>query len=65
MKDHSISIYQARYATSILDKYLDNATVKTITKFYETSFPSDMIFTKDDVSTSDDKVDKLTREFNT
>ena len=44
--------------------YLDTATVKVSTKFYKTTFPDDMIFTKEDVSTSDEKVKKLTREFN-
>ena len=64
MKDHSISVYQDRYDTSIVDKYLDTSTVKTITKFYKTNFPSDMMFTKADAHTSDEKVEKLTREFN-
>ena len=57
MKDHSISVDQARYATSILEKYLDTATVKLSTKFYKTTLPADMIFTKEDVSTSDKKVE--------
>ena len=56
LKDHSISVDQARYATSIVAKYLDTATVKVINKFYKTTFPSDMIFTKEDVSTSDEHV---------
>ena len=60
-RDHSISFDQARYATFIMDKYLDTSTDKTSTKFYKTTFPSDMIFTKDDVSTSDEQVDNLTR----
>ena len=47
-----------------MDKYIDTAIVKTSTKFYKTTFPYDMIFTKDDASTSDDQVNKLTREFN-
>ena len=64
MKDHSISVGQARYATSIVTKYLDTDTVKRSTKFYNTTLPSDMIFTKDDTSTSDEQVEKLTREFN-
>ena len=64
MKDHSISVDQDRYATSIVPKQLDTATVKTSTKFYKTTFPYDMIFTKDDTSTSDEQVEKLTREFN-
>ena len=64
MKDNSISIVQARYATSIVAKYLDTDTVKAITRFYSTTFPYDMIFTKSDAYTSDDKVDRLTREFN-
>ena len=31
LKDHSISVDQARYATSIVAKYLDTATVKVST----------------------------------
>ena len=62
MKDHSIYVDQARYATSIVLKYLDTATVKVSTKFYKTTFPADTISTKEDVSTSDEQVDKLTRE---
>ena len=46
MKDHSISLDQARYATSILDKYSDTDSVKTSTKFYKSTSPSDMILTK-------------------
>ena len=64
MKDHSISVDQARYATSIVEKYLDTATVKENTKFYKTTFPSDMIFTKEYASTSDEQVENLTRELN-
>ena len=64
MKDHSISVDQARYATSIVAKYLDTFTAKLSTKFYKTTFPADMIFTKEDVSTSDEQVEKLTREYN-
>ena len=45
MKDHSISVDQAIYATSIVAKYLDTATVKVSKKFYKTTFPADMIFT--------------------
>ena len=33
MKDHSISVDQARYTASIVDKYLDTDTVKTRTIF--------------------------------
>ena len=60
MKDHSISVDQARYATSVVAKYLDTATVQVSTKFYNTTLPADMIFTKEDVSTSDEQVEKLT-----
>ena len=63
LKDHSISVDQARYATSIVAKYLDTATVKVIKKFYNTTFTAEMIFTKEDVSTSDEQVEKLTREY--
>ena len=64
LKDHSISLDQARYATSIVAKYLDTATVKVSTKFYKTTLTADMIFTKEDVSTSDEQTEKLTREYN-
>ena len=61
MKYHSISVDQARYDTSIVAKYLDTATVKASTKFYNTTLPYDIIFTKADSSISDDQVEKLTR----
>ena len=64
MKDNYIYVYQNRYDTSIVAKYIDTAKVKKSARFYKNTFPSDMIFTKDDVYTSDEKVDKLTREFN-
>ena len=47
LKDHSISVDQARYATSIVAKYLDTAKVKVSNKFYKTTLPADMIFTKE------------------
>ena len=65
LKDHSISVDQARYATSIVTKYFEIATVKLSNKFYKTTLPAAMIFTKEYASTSDEQVDKLTREFNT
>ena len=64
LKDHSISVYQARYATSIVSKYLDTAKVKVSTNFYQTTLPDDMIFTKEYVSTSDEQVEKFSREYN-
>ena len=38
MMGHSISVDQAIYATSILDKYLETVTVKKRTKFYNPLF---------------------------
>ena len=38
MKDHSISVDQARYATSIVAKYLDTATVKVSKNFIRQHF---------------------------
>ena len=63
LRDNSISVNHARYATSIVAKYLDTTTVKAITKFYKTTLPADMIFTKEDVSTSDEQVEKFTRVY--
>ena len=64
MKDHYISMDQARYDTSIVAKYLDTATVKVSNNFYKTTLPADTIFTQEDVSTSDEQVEKLIREYN-
>ena len=64
LKDHSVSVDQAIYATYIVAKYLDTDTFKASNKFYKITLPSDMIFTKEDVSTSDEQVEKLTREYN-
>ena len=63
-KPRKIIVECTSYATSIVDKYMDTAAVKTSKRFYKTTVPSDMIFTKDNVSTSDEQVEKLTREFN-
>ena len=64
MNNHYIYVDQARYTTYVVSKYLDTDTVKAGTKFYRNIFSSDMIFTKEYTSTSDEEVDKLTREFN-
>ena len=64
MNNHYISVDQYRYATSIVEKYFDTATFKASKKFYKTTLTYDMIFIKSDASTSDVKVENLTREFN-
>ena len=53
LNNHYISVDQSRYATSIVAKYLDTATKKENSKFYKTTFPHDMIFTKEYASNSD------------
>ena len=55
---------QANYVTYIVAKYLDTAIVKASTQFNNTTLPSDMISTKSYTNTSDEKIEKLTREFN-
>ena len=64
MNYHSISVYQDRYATSILDKYLYTVTFKKSKKFYKTNFPSDIIFAKNYLSISDEKVVNFFRKYN-
>ena len=61
MKDHSISVDQARCVTYIVVKYLDTATFNASKKFYKNIFPAGVIFTKYDTFTSDEQVDKLNR----
>ena len=55
MKYHYISVGQARCATSIVEKYLYTAIFKTSTKFYETTLPFDIIFTKSNTYTIAEK----------
>ena len=55
LKDHYISVDQDRYTTSIVAKYLDTATVKVRKTLYKKTLLADMIFTKGDISTSDEK----------
>ena len=57
-------VYQAGYATFNVVKYLDTATFKASKELYKTTLPYDMTFIKADESTSNEKVEKLTREFN-
>ena len=64
MRDHYIYVDQARHVTYIVAKYLDTATFKASKKFYKTTLTYYMIFTKDDASTNDEEVEKVTREFN-
>ena len=58
MKGHSISVDQA-----IVAKYIDTSTVKKL-NIYKTTLPSDIIFTKDDLSNGDDQIEMLNRSFN-
>ena len=53
LKDHYISADQARYATSIVAKYLYTATIKEKPKFHNTTIPHDIILTKYYAFTSD------------
>ena len=46
LKDYYISVDRSIYATSIVAKYLDTATVKVSTKFYKITLPADMILQK-------------------
>ena len=58
-KDHSISVDQGIYSTSVAAKYLDTAKRKENSKFHKTTLPRDMIFTKEDDYTSDEQVEAL------
>ena len=55
---------QARYATSVVAKYLDPATTKYNPKFHNNTLPHDMIFNKEEASTSAEQVETLPREYN-
>ena len=53
LKDHYISVDQARYSTSAVAKYLDTVIIKENSKFHNNTLTHDIIFTKEDSSTSD------------
>ena len=52
-KDHCVLVDQARYATSVVEKYIDTATIKKTSNFNNAPLPNDMIFTKEYASTID------------
>ena len=62
LKDYSISVYQARYVTAVVSKYLDTYTIKENPKLHKTTLLSYMVFTKEYSSTSDEQVEPLYRE---
>ena len=62
LKDHSISVNQDKYATSVVKDYLDTATIKENPKLHKTTLPHDMIFTKEDASISGEKLGVLSIE---
>ena len=55
---------EARYATSVVPKYLDTSRVKASKNVYKTNFAFDITFAKSDASTGDEQVEKLTRDLN-
>ena len=62
LKEHSISLDQAIYATYVVENYLDTATIKENRKFHKITLPHDIVFTKEDASTNDEQVKVLSRE---
>ena len=62
LKDNYISLDQARYATYVVENYLDTATIKENPKFHKITLPHDIVFTKEDASTNDEQVEVLSRE---
>ena len=53
---------QARYSTSTVTKYLDTTTMKENPKFHKTNLTYDIIFAKEDYSTSYEQMEVLSRE---
>ena len=61
LEDHYISVDKGRYDISAVAKYLDTVTIKENPKFCKITLPHDMIFTKEDASTSDEQVEVISR----
>ena len=64
LKDNSISVDKDRYATSVVVNYLDNSKIKENSKIHKTTLPYDIIFTKENASTSVEKMEVLSRYYN-
>ena len=60
---HSISVDQARYATSVVAKYLNTDTIKENSNFHKTTLSHDIIFTTEDAYASDEQVEVLSRYY--
>ena len=63
LRNYSISVYQDRYTTSVVAKYLDTNTIKEKSEFHNTTLPHDMIFTKYYAFTIDKQVEALSIEY--
>ena len=57
-------MYQSSYATSVVAKYLDTATIKEKEKFRKTTLHCDMIFIKEYAYANDEQVEVLYGEYN-
>ena len=55
---------QARYATSVVEKCIDTATIKLNSKFHKSTLTHDMILTKEDPSISYEQLGVLSIEYN-
>ena len=64
LKEHSISVDQDIYATYAVENYLDTAKIKENSKFHKTTLPHGMVFTKEDASNSDEKLEVISIHFN-
>ena len=64
LKNHSISVYQVRYDTSVFANYIDTDTIKENSNDHKATSFHDITFTKEYAYTVDEKVEVLSREYN-
>ena len=55
IKNHYVSVDQYMYDTYVVENYLYTDKLKENSKFHKPTLPHDMVFTKQDSSTSDKK----------
>ena len=53
LRDHSVSVNQARYAICVFGNDLETAAIKKNSMIHDTTLPHDIIFTKEYTSASD------------
>ena len=65
IKEYSISVDQVRYTPAVVSTYINTVTIKENSEYHNTNLPHDMVFSKEDISSSDSEEEVLYIEYKT